>query len=114
MAFATGIFIQRVMNELPEEFLVGRRMGGMTFRAITSVDRIIRMSLQTLRIFRVVTLFTEFFGGLKKFIRLVACMGVMALEAVLGCGLVDFCPLESLLLMAGETKLIALNFDQFR
>jgi hypothetical protein len=34
----------------------------------------------------------------------------MALEAVLGCGLVNFCPLEGLFFMAGETELIALSF----
>jgi hypothetical protein len=71
------------------------------------------MSLQTLRIFRVVTLLAEFIGGLKEFVRLVARMWIMALEAVLGGGLVNFCPLESLFLMAGETELITLGFDQF-
>ena len=41
-----------------------------------------------------------------------ARMGTMALEAVLGCGLVNFCPLERLLFMASEAELIALSFYQ--
>lgn len=104
MTGTAGILQERRMTGLPQEFLVGGRMGRMALPAVAIRQRVTGMGLDDFLFTGVVAFLAEFARLPDQLVRIRRSMGIMTGETV-RCGrLMNHLPLELFLPMALKTE----------